>query len=248
MLIKLSEALEVSVDTLVSEEEFEESFDLQRANETVLVQKLVDSVLEKREYDTIRIVQSLHPTRENLMHIFESILQPVMVRIGEMWEQGSISVYDEHYATSIVGKVVDILSVYALEVPKTDRKAVCMTVSSDSHVLGIKMITVFLELKGIRSIYVDNNISTASIISMLLNEKPDMFLISLTIGRHLDSVKNMIGVIRQNDKLKGLPIVVGGQGIMTGEGIINIPGVQGYCKNTYDLDQWLNLHGFIDAA
>lgn len=210
LLLKLAIKLNVSTDDLLGVENNKEA-EYTNNKYAELNKQLVENLLNNEEYEVFKALEKIFAEQRDLTIIFEDIMTPVMVEIGSLWEMGKISIAHEHTAVAIMIRMVDWLSISALKGQSTVKKAVCMSISPDLHTLGIRMISIVLELEGYQSIYIGNNLPTRDLIRTLEAEKPEVFMISVTISSHMDATINLINLIRETPSLKTLKIVVGGQ-------------------------------------
>ena len=84
----------------------------------------------------------------SLPAIGDEIIKPAMVRIGEMWKEGNLEVYQEHGASQ---SILDALIRLA---PDLHRKtsnglsALCACVEGNHHEIGLKILSYALEAEG----------------------------------------------------------------------------------------------------
>ena len=146
-----------------------------------------------------------------------------------MWVEGNITEADEHYATNIIRKAMNYISVSNADVIK-DKVAVSFSVGSDKHTLGIEMINTYLETLGIRSLYLGSNLPIRSLDKLILDNDSDFILISITLEEHMNNLGHVVDYINEkypNDLLIG----IGGQGL----------------RHNKDLEKHSNVH-FISSV
>lgn len=238
MLLKIASYLNISTDNLlkISNEKYidHSNIDFREINEQIL-----DDLMTKQEYKVFREIEKVYNNYKDIVLILDRVITPIMHKVGFMWEAGKLSVADEHCAAETMFRMVNWLSVRTLDNSFKRKKAVCMTVASEMHTLGIRMISVVLEQDGYQSLYIGNNLPSKELIDILIDEKPELFLLSVTIGQHIDSATNLIKLIKSVPDLKNLTIIIGGQGVPgdlqfePSEDIVII-------KNIESLRQWLS--------
>jgi methanogenic corrinoid protein MtbC1/predicted XRE-type DNA-binding protein len=210
-LMEISQLFNQPIDLLVGNKTTEKENELD-INNIDLIEILVEALVTKNEKMFMDYVKNnIYPVYE-LKSMIEDVLKGVMYKIGLLWERGIISEADEHYATNIVRKVVNYVSIQN-ENSLKNRKAVTFTVGSDKHTLGLEMVNTCLESQGIETIYLGSNLPIRSIDKVLENQKPEFIFISITMNDSMNSLINLINHI--NEKYKSEIIIgVGGQGFV----------------------------------
>jgi len=214
VLINIAESLNISVDELLGYKKNSiKKSDSTSFNKEELIGLITNYLVLKEEYKLVKAFQNYYKEKNNILYIFTDIVKPVMYKIGELWENGKISVADEHVATEMIIRIVDWLKVQEIKGENKDQCAICMSIFSEQHTLGIKMVASYLDIIGYRSIYIGNNLPTNELIAIIKKEKPKILALSVTLKSHQDSLVNIIKLIREIDSFSNIDILVGGQGI-----------------------------------
>lgn len=214
VLIKIAESLNISVDELLGyKKKCIKKSDSTSFSKEELIDSITNHLLLKEEYKLVKAVQNYYKEKNNILHIFTDIITPAMYKIGELWENGKISVADEHASTEMISRIVDWLAVQEIKGENKDQCAISMSIYCEQHTLGIKMVASYLDIIGYRSIYMGNNLPANELIAIIKKEKPKILALSLTLKSHQDSLVNIIKLIREIDSFSNIDILVGGQGI-----------------------------------
>ncbi len=63
---------------------------------------------------------------QNVTQLYQGYFQPLMYRVGEMWEKGQITVAHEHLATSTLSRIMaSLYSDYIMKPVTGDRNRIC---------------------------------------------------------------------------------------------------------------------------
>ena len=239
LLKKIAEILNVSIDVLLGHEVLSRHA-LEPDTDMVQYQKrFLAHLLNGEEQNAIVMVWDLQPSVDNLVMIYEELLMTTMYDIGLLWKAGDLSIPTEHYASHVVHKIIAMLSTIPATVPKNNKNALCMSMSPESHTIGIKMISEYMNLMGIQSYYIGTNIPADSLADMLIKKKIDVVAISITLATHLDHLDHLIKVIKGNPALKNIKVIVGGQGIANQESLLDQLNIDGIASGFTTLKQWL---------
>jgi diguanylate cyclase (GGDEF)-like protein len=92
------------------------------------------------------------------------VVAPGMRRIGELWEQGTASVADEHLATALAHRVLASLYAFLLVARPASRERVLLAaVEGQHHVLGLRMAADVLEGAGFDVLYLGGDVPVAAL-------------------------------------------------------------------------------------
>lgn len=245
LLKRIGEVLNVSIDQLMGHQIVNTNIGSEALDIKVFNEILKKHLIEGNEQEALHNIWQLNPSKENILFIYEEILQQVMVEIGKMWERGEVSVAVEHFATQVVLKMLSMLSTIPGEVQKGKYRVLCMSLNSEPHTIGMRMISECFSLLGITSYYIGTGVPTDSLIRMLKNKKIDILALSATMSYHLDGMKNLIEVLKKDPSLKSLRIIVGGQAFQYDQEIWNDLGADAYAKDYLSLKTWLSEEKYI---
>ena len=179
-------------------------------------QKLIDKVkkelfngLTKGDLDKcLDIFESFEKT--NTLNVFyDSILKPVMYRIGDLWESNELSVATEHVSSNIAKELVSIITERKSVIKKKDKILVC-TPSGEEHNLGCNVIQSFLQSRGYHVYNISPSAPTESVLSFVGDKKPQAVFVSITLEDNIKSGQRLVSKINSEYKV---PVLVGGQAV-----------------------------------
>lgn len=220
VLIQIANIFDESIDHLVGRLSSDdiESFDEDEISE--LADRVTNLLLEEKEHEVIDLISDIDLSQERTIQLYEKVYKPVLNHIGDLWEDGKITVAKEHYVSGVVHKLIakSFLnqSSQALNEQENKGNVICMSLASEPHTLGIRMISDYFVMLGFKSYYIGSNVPTDALIDLINSTRPMVLAISATMPYHKDSLSNLINVIRTSsqidNQIKGdLSIVVGGQ-------------------------------------
>lgn len=98
--------------------------------------------------------------------MFHQVLVPILIRVGDAWEEGSATVAQEHYMTHMVSnrfyQFFHLFPVYA-HLPKV--LAFCP--EGEHHQVGLLLFSLFLRKNGVEVVYLGANTPEAGVVAML---------------------------------------------------------------------------------
>ena len=145
--------------------------------------------------------------------IFTECIEPTLVDVGERFSRLDIFLPEMMNSASTVKAIQEALLPYLegdRSQPKKGRIVIC-TVSGDLHDIGKNIVKTMLEVNGfeLRDLGVD--VSTTNVIKSAVEFEADIIALSALMLPSLPSVKDVIDILRENEKYKGrFKVMVGG--------------------------------------
>lgn len=145
----------------------------------------------------------------NIDEVMTDVVQPSLVKIGEAWHRGELSIASEHFATQFF--MQNLLGMLTASMPPVHRgKIVAACAPGEMHQIGLLMLVVMLRWRGWDVKYLGPDLSLDRLEETLNLLSPRVLLFSATnphAAAHLEHVPEVLA------KLPGpRPVVVfGGQ-------------------------------------
>ncbi|MEY6432886.1 cobalamin-dependent protein [Thioalkalicoccus limnaeus] len=153
-------------------------------------------------------------TRESgYIRMGERLVQPVMSAIGEMWQRREISVAQEHLASAIIHQLLVREFVSAPFADPVPRSVLLACVANNHHQLGLRILADAFELKGWSVQFLGADTPTADLLRQVENTRPDLVALSLSLGRQIPVLKDVVARIRERLGPESPRIIAGGPGL-----------------------------------
>ncbi len=147
-----------------------------------------------------------------VLDTYVGVIQPVMERIGLMWQDGSISVSEEHVATALVQSVMAHCKSHFRAGPGGTRGHMALTgVEGELHELGLQVVGDVAEADGWRVNYLGTNTPTSDTLEYLKRQQPDLIGITVTMPYNIAAATALVEGIRGTAVLKKATLFAGGQ-------------------------------------
>ena len=193
--VRVAENISVNGQSVVSDDNVHKFYQ-------AVMRKDINEALKIGEYELAR---DSRPDK-----FYQFTLRPAMYRVGTEWEQGKISVAEEHIATSVAQTVVSTLH---LKNPGTGRvvgKAMIASVAGELHDLGARMISHSLAVSGWEVTCLGANMPIMTIIETARKTKPNFAGFSLTMPYYLHYLRRIVEAFKADPILCNIPIIAGG--------------------------------------
>lgn len=177
----------------------------------------------------------------DLRELYEGLVQRSLYEVGELWEQGKISVASEHAATAMNESLLQLAYPRIFAQPRSGKAAVIASSAAEYHQLGAKLVADLFELNGWRGYFAGANTTLPDLLSLIRDKRPEAVALSLTLYFNLESLLQTANAIRA--EFPEVPILAGGQAFRRGgrEQVEQLPGV--HClASLAELEAWIKRH------
>lgn len=168
--------------------------------------------LAASEMDTERFTYLLDLNFSLFHHrtVFFSIITPLMIQIGEEWENGAITVAHEHLITHIIQqRFTQFFRIFPTS-PNLP-KAIALCPSGEHHELGLLLFTLFLREKGHPVLYFGSDTPLDGLSEVIEQQKIKTVCMSITDPALRPVVESYIAELSTANS--NLQFLIGGQGI-----------------------------------
>lgn len=141
--------------------------------------------------------------------LYQRVIAPAMWRIGSQWEQGAISVADEHIATALTHQVMAAVYGPNLGNKRVPGRLLLAALEGEQHALGLRMAADVIELAGYETIYLGADVPLDDLLRTVAERSPDLVLLSATMPSSGSALEGSIDAIHRLDP--NLVVLYGGQ-------------------------------------
>ena len=151
-----------------------------------LAGRYVELVLSERHAGADAVKLLLDPVLGGtleLADLYEHVLAPAQVEIGERWHRNEISVADEHYATELTRRVMTLASGFT-PVPRPEHGVVVLAAPPDeAHDLPLRMAFDLLVREGLDVRLLGALTPTGALAAFVERTRPDLVALTCaTVG------------------------------------------------------------------
>jgi methanogenic corrinoid protein MtbC1 len=170
------------------------------------------AVLDRDRAKAESVVDSMIGGGQPLLAIFD-MLGEAQVQIGTLWEEKTISVADEHFATETTMEMIE-KAARRLKVQGGVRRGsavVLNCVEGEFHYVGLRMFALLLSGEGWNVEFVEHSLSLPRVLEYLkgLGRKFDLVCLTFTMEYNIESVVRTLRSLRADPLFKDSTIVVG---------------------------------------
>ena len=192
----------------------------------------LDALLAGDSGKSLEIAQENVESQDDVGTFFEDVIRPVMYEVGARWENGSISVAEEHLASSIVSRVISSIYSRFVKFENTKGKAVVTAAANEFHEIGSRIIADSLELDGWDVDHLGVNTPTDDLLDLLMDRQPIFLGLSVAIPFNLDAAIETIERIKNRPELKDMKVLIGGKAFNDNPDLWKDTGADAYSRNS----------------
>jgi len=171
--------------------------------------------------------------------VFDRVLSPAMVEVGQRWHDGKLSIAQEHLATSVIeGAASSMLRLVQPE--HADRTAVVACFADETHSMPPLGFALHLASWGFRVVRLGARTPPGAISHAVRELSPDLVALSVTVDPPPHRARELVE--EYGIACRGVPWIVGGGGTKSMADLIVARG--GEVVEDYDPRK---LKSFVDA-
>ena len=144
--------------------------------------------------------------------VYLEVLEPVQVKMGELWHAGEINAAQEHMGMSITLGIMDMLRLDMVPRARLGKRVIVTPVEGEEHFIGARLIADFLAMDGWEVDFLSIGTPPRDLSEFAKLRKAQLVAISVSQNDALESVRATATAIR------GLPsptpkVLVGGSAV-----------------------------------
>ena len=207
-----------------------------------LMPAFLDLLVEGRKLEALHLAEARVRTHGDLRDFHCQVIAPALYEVGRLWEEGGITVAQEHRASAIARLVMDTL--FPLLVPFRLRKGRVLVscANNEFHELGGRMLADLLWGEGWEVEFLGAGRSEPDLLAAVRQGRPHVLGLSLAMPFNLDEVRRLIARVRREPAFSSGRVLVGGNLIRHSPGVAPALGADGHALDALDairiLDEW----------
>ncbi len=163
--------------------------------------------------------------------LYLQVFQPALREVGRRWQNGTLSVPEEHYFTAATQVIMSQLYTDIFSTPRIGKKMVAACVGRELHEIGVRMVADFFEMAGWDTVYLGANTPVTGFKQILEREKSQLLALSVTLAPHIEIAQKIIHTIRADEAFDTVKILVGGYPFNVDDNLWRNVGTDGYAAD-----------------
>jgi methanogenic corrinoid protein MtbC1 len=168
------------------------------------------AVLNKDKASAEEVVFAMIREGLSLSDVYD-VLGSAQVEVGSLWERGSITVSDEHFATRVTLECISLAADKLMSIGgKQAGFAFLSPADGEFHVVGLRMLSELLRWEGWETVVNLSGTLQPALKEFTARRKVDLFCFSATMSANVPRVVEAVQAMRRTAALKTAKILVGG--------------------------------------
>lgn len=144
--------------------------------------------------------------------LFRDLITPSMYAVGYKWEQGDITVAEEHLATGVCDFVLTQLEYELVSQSKkidAEPKALFFSMENEKHYLGLKMVSILFRERGWNVKFLQSDLPIELALQEAARWKPSVIGLSFSLSYRAEELSGYLEGFQQQSR--EADILVGGR-------------------------------------
>ena len=131
--------------------------------------------------------------------IYNSVIAPAMVDLGELWHGGRITIAHEHHASQIVDSLINMVAQKSQRLSINGLRALVTSPAGENHWIGAKVFANLLFLEGWDVEYIGVDTPAEDLAIYLTEVEIDVVAFSVVLPDNIMSVEEAVSTIESLD-------------------------------------------------
>ena len=189
-----------------------------------LARRFLDATLAGRP-EASRLVLNADDLGMPLVRLFQDVLRPALIEVGEKWANGALRVGQEHEVTEIVRDLIAELALRHAHPHPTGPAILAAGVAGERHDLGLRMIVALLRAEGRPVHFLGADVDVRFLQEEVAIQRPAVVLLSATLIDRLPAIKAAAEALRESASPQPFTMLLGGQVVRQYRGELHEWGV-----------------------
>lgn len=174
--------------------------------------RFLELALAGRIYEAAAVVLNADEAGLPLLTMFQDVLTPALIELGEGWANGTVTVGQEHEVSELCRDLIADLTARHVGQVSGDFSVLAACVEGEQHELGLRMVFGLLRQRGVLVHFLGANVPTAFLVESVLMRQPNVVLLSVSMEQNRNGLVEAIDALRGSIPPVDRPkIAVGGQ-------------------------------------
>lgn len=155
-----------------------------------------DLILLGQNRPAMAIVQTAMAEGLTLTETSVQLVQPALYRVGHLWQQGRITVSQEHLATAISQNILAGAYLQASFAPPIGRSAMFACVEGGFHAVGLQILADAFDTAGWQVFNLGTNVAQRDLLRQVEAQRPNLLALSVSLAGQLAVARRTIELLR----------------------------------------------------
>lgn len=136
----------------------------------------------------------------------------------------------EHFTTAVTQTCLSTLASRPARVASNGRRVVAAAVGGEGHDVGLRMLSELMAQEGWETSHVGAHVPVEDLVGFVVSTHPDVLALSATMPGHLMMVREVIELLRQDERCADVRVLVGGRAFALKPEVARDVGADGWAE------------------
>ena len=218
---------------------------------TGVARTYLDRLLAGDRRGAVDVVTAAVAAGTGVTEMLLQVFQPVQIEVGRLWEQGRVSVAQEHFSTAVTQLAMSVLypQLFAgAATAATGHTLVAVSAGVEAHEVGLRIVTDLLEAAGWRTTYLGSSVPVQDVVDQVADQRAAVVAVSGTMAGHVRHVRDLVEALRADPRTSGVKVVVGGRAFQLSPELVEAVGADGWARDGAEVVAVCNRLMEVDRA
>ncbi|MDL2718279.1 MAG: cobalamin B12-binding domain-containing protein [Acidobacteriota bacterium] len=176
----------------------------------------------------------------DLARVARDLVEPALDQVGRMWQRGEIGIAEEHLATALVARSVQLSGGDAPPTPLGAPRLVLVCLAGEFHDLGARIVAEIGRQEGWQVEFLGANLPREAAIQFLSLRRPEAVGLSVSLAAHVTGCASMVDEIRR--VAPGSRVLAGGLAFRLDPALAPLAGADACVTDAVELRDWLRAN------
>jgi methanogenic corrinoid protein MtbC1 len=133
------------------------------------------------------------PWQDIYIHVF----QPLLARMGAEWEQGLLTISEEHAAAQLVERMMGHIASLRVPAPNGRCQAVVACAQGEMHQIGPRMVSDMLAAEGWSCVFLGANVPNQALLDYVDRYRPAVVAVSAGTVERVPALRDLVRQFRE---------------------------------------------------
>jgi MerR family transcriptional regulator, light-induced transcriptional regulator len=157
-------------------------------------------IVAGRSADAVKRVLAAAGRGTGVQELYLQVIQPAQQEIGRLWENGTLTIAEEHQATETARILMERLKeIYTTDLSILEKgiPVVIACPGGENHDMGARMVADFLLFAGYTAVFIGPRASYSTIIDTVRQNGARILAVSATMTSQIRMVLNLVDRVRE---------------------------------------------------
>jgi len=162
--------------------------------------------------------------------LLTDVLEAAQREIGRRWQEGHVTIAQEHFCTAVTQLALAALHPYLFErhaAGRARRRLVAVQAGDGMHQVGLRMVVDLLEHDGWDTTYLGAQDDPGRVVEVLADQRATVLAVSASMPADVTFAEALVRAVRADPRTSRVHVIVGGRAFLVAPALAEQVGADG---------------------